>query len=536
MANALETSLIIRLSGNIDQQAARYSRSIDQMARSSSRSLNLMRGSVAAMGRGLDMIGNRFTAILAGGGLSAAAMQVADFDAQMVRMGTDVGMSAEQVKKFKSQILSVANAPDIRIGNADLGASIAELLAKAGDIEFAEENIRNLAIGIQGFGADAKDVARMVGVFHQKQIRDVAGVELAYDRLYEQFAKGSVSVADIARESEKLFSLTRRDGVESIAEMGALMQIFVKTTGSAAEATTSIKAVMNSFSDLGKLEILKKNGIKVFEGDGKTLRDMTKLLPEIVNAAGKSDIKLRQVFDDTAMQGLRALYPEANQRLLEEMATGTVQLGRTQRAAAENANTFKASLQSLTNVIEKLADKKLSGPIQSVADYFNETSPERQDEIADDIWDAGVVGGAAILGRKAWNMLPDAWKKKAAMGLGLARNVPIGAIASMGMGATAAAAAQVGAVGYAAYEGTGWLMRTTGLDDKLSQSALGDAIGRAIAMSPLMLAISEDARYAVARDMEAKLNIAFDTSGMPYIKNVDTNGFDVNVEAGGAMQ
>lgn len=530
MANELETSLVLKLTGNLDQQAARYSRSIDQMAKSSSRSLNIMRGSAAAMGRGLDMIGNRYTAILTGGGLGAAAMQVADFDAQMVRMGTDVGMSAEQVKKFKSQILSVANAPDIRIGNAELGASISELMAKTGDIKFADENIRNLGIGIQGFGADAKDVARMVGVFHQKQIADVAGVELAYDRLYEQFAKGSVSVADIARESEKLFSLTRREGVEGIAEMGALMQIFVKTTGSAAEATTSIKAVMNSFSDLEKLKILQNGGINVFEGDGKTLRDMTKLLPEIVNAAGKSDIKLRKVFDDTAMQGLRALYPEANQRLLEEMATSTVQLGRTQRAAAENANTFKASLQSLTNAMQQFADKKLSGPIQSVADFINGGTEERQEEVAEGIWDAGVVGGTAILARKGWNMLPDSWKKKMAMGAGLARNVPMRALPLMGAGGMLAAGAQVGAAGLAAYYGTGWLMRTTGMDDKLSASILGDAIGRSVAVA--LLPFSQEARNALSAD----LNISFNMDGSPFVKKADTNGFDVNVEAGGGLQ
>lgn len=531
MANELETSIVLKLTGNLDQQAARYSRSIDQMAKSSSRSLNIMRGSAAAMGRGLDMIGNRYTAILTGGGLGAAALQVADFDAQMVRMGTDVGMSAEQVKQFKAQIMSVANAPDIRIGNADLGASISELLAKTGDIKFADENIRNLGVGIQGFGADAKDVARMVGVFHQKQIKDVAGVGLAYDRLYEQFAKGSVSVADIARESEKLFSLTRREGVEGIAEMGALMQIFVKTTGSAAEATTSIKAVTNSFSDLEKLKILKKSGINVFEGDGKTLRDMTKLLPEIVNAAGKSDIKLRQVFDDTAMQGLRALYPEANQRLLEEMATGTVQLGRTQRAAAENANTFKSSLQSLTNAMQQFADKKLSGPLQSTADFINGGTPERQEQVADDIWNAGVVGAGLYGARKVWNVVPDSWKKKMAMNVGLARIMPM---ASLGTFATAglSSLAQVGAVGAASYFGTGWLMRMTGMDDAFSKSNFGDAYGRGWAK--ILAAVGNaDAQSSLDSERNAKLTVAFDMNGAPFVKSTDTNGFDVNVEAGG---
>ena len=487
------------------------------------------------MGRGLDMIGNRYTALLTGGGFAAAALQVANFDAQMTRLGTNVGLSSEQVKQWKAEIQSVANANDIRLDKGQMADAIDTLLAKTGDIEFTRRNIRNLGLGIQGFGADAQDVGGLVSQMWEKQIRDADKVQATYDRLYEQFAKGSVSVSDIARVSAKLFSLTMKQGPEAFAEMGALAQIFVKTTGSADEAVTSIASVMKAFSNPTALKVLSQNGIKVFEGDGRTLRPLYELLPEIINAADGLDIKLRQVFtDDTALQGLRSLKSKENQELLREMSIGTMTLGRTQKSAAENANTFKASLQSLTNAMEKFADKKLSGPLQSVADFMNGGSQERQDQVADDLGNAGLVGGAAILARKGWNMLPDSIKKKMAMGSGLVRNVPFKALPLMGAGAMTTAAAQVLGTGFAAYEGTGWLMRMTGLQDKLSESFLGDAIGRAVALS--LAGVSSDARQALRQDIEANLNIAFDTNGMPYLKKVDTNGFEVNVEAGGGMQ
>lgn len=535
MANELETSLVLKLTGNIDQQAARYSRSIDQMAKSSSRSLNIMRGSAAAMGRGLDMMGNRYTALLTGGGLTAAAMQVANFDAQMTRLGTNVGLSAEQVKRWKAEILSAANSSDIRIDTGAMADGIDTLLSKTGDIQYTEKNIRNLGLGIQGFGADAKDVGALMAQMWEKNIRDSAKVEEFYDRLFDQFARGSLSVAEIARISPKILSLTQSQGPQAAAELTGLAQLFIKTTGSADEAATSIAAVMKTFSNPEALKFLKSNGIKVFENDGKTLRPLNQLLREIVERAGESEIKLRQLFkDDTAITGMRSLLPKENRDLYDEMAVGTIQLGRTQRAAAENANTFKSSLQSLRNAMEKFADKKLSGPLQSVADYVNGGSQERQEQVADDLWSAAKVGGAAYLARKGWNMLPDSVKKKMAMGAGLVRNVPLKALPMMGAGGMLAAGAQVLGTGYAAYQGTGWLMRTTGMQDKLSASVLGDIIGRsvAIALSP----VSSDARHAVGRDLEAILNISFDMNGSPFVKSADTNGFDVNVEAGGGLQ
>lgn len=531
MANELETSILLRLTGNIDQQAARYSRSIDQMAKSSSRSLGVMRGSVHAMGKGLDMMGNRYTALLTGGGMTAAAMQVANFDAQMTRLGTNVGLTTEQVKRWKAQVQSAANASDIRIDNGAMAEAVDTLLSKTGDIEFTEKNIRNLGLAVQGFGADAKSVGGLVAQMWEKNIRDSAKVEEFYDRLFDQFARGSLSVAEIARISPKLLSLTQNQGPQAAAELTGLAQIFVKTTGSADEAATSIASVMKVFSNAEALKFFKEKGIKVFQDDGKTLRPLNQLLREIVERAGESEIKLRQVFtEDTAIAGLRSLLPKENRALFDEMVNGTVQLGRTQRAAAENANTFKASLQSLTNAMEKFADKKLSDPLQATADFINGGSEEKQDQTADDIWNAGLVAGGAILARKGWNMLPDSVKKKMAMGSALLRGAPLRAIPMMGLGATATAGAVAGATGLAAYEGTGWLMRTTGMDDKLSASVLGDIIGRSVAVA--LLPYSADARSALAAD----LNISFDMTGAPFVKKADTNGFDVNVEAGGGLQ
>ncbi len=532
MANELETSIVLKLTGNLDQAAARYSRSIDQMAKSSSRSLNVMRGSVHAMGKGLDAMGNRYTALLTGGGLTAATMQVAEFDAQMTRLGTDANMAADQVKRWKQEVQSVANAPDIRINTGDLARALDTVNAKTGDVAFTEKNVRNLGLAIQAFGADAGDVGGMVSQMWKKGIRDAKDVEAFYDLMFMQMSKGALAVADIARISPKILSTTQKMGPQAVAELTGLAQMFVTTTGSADEAATSIQAAMRTFSNPDALKFLNSNGIKVFENDGKTLRPLNMLLREIIERADESEIKLRKIFDDTAMAGVRSLLKKEDRALYDELVNGTVELGRTQRAAAENANTFKSSLQSLRNVMEKFADKKLSGPTKGIADFFNEGTPEQQDQTADDIWNAGLVGGAAILGRKGWNMLPDSVRKKMALGAGLTRNVSLRALPMLGLGAMATAAAQLGAVGYGAYEGTGWMMRMTGADDAFSKSNFGDAYGRGWAKILAALG-NADAQSSLDSERNAKLTVAFDMSGAPFVKRTDTNGFDVNVEAGG---
>ncbi|HHI1476620.1 TPA: phage tail protein, partial [Escherichia coli] len=321
--------------------------------------------------RGLDVLGNRYTAMIAGLGSSLTIKQVADFDAQMRRMGTDAQLTTEQVKTLHDKIRDVSNQKDIRIDASALGQGASELLGKTGDYQYVVDNLRNMGLMMQAFGVDGQVAAGLMAQFWEKNVRGADAVNNMMDRLYSQFAVGSVSVADVARAAPKLFSIIQDQGPEAIAQMGAFAQVFAKNKGSIDETVTSIQAMYASLSDKKNIEFLKKNGIDVFVKGTKDIKKPYELMMEILKRAKYDPLKLQDVFDLTGMQGIKALLNPENRQLMEQMIYGTIDLGSTQKAAQTNAEGFNAAMQSLNNEWQRFAEGQLAKPVQELADALN---------------------------------------------------------------------------------------------------------------------------------------------------------------------
>lgn len=369
--NRLSTEIMINLAGNLTAKARQYGANMSQFARNHQKAMRLVKATTEAAGRGLDTLGNRYTAMIAGLGSSLTIKQVADFDAQMRRMGTDAQLTTEQVKTLHDKIRDVSNQKDIRIDASALGQGASELLGKTGDYQYVVDNLRNMGLFMQAFGVDGQVAAGLMAQFWEKNVRGADAVSNMMDRLYSQFAVGSVSVADVARAAPKLFSIIQDQGPEAIAQMGAFAQVFAKNKGSIDETVTSIQAMYASLSDKKNIEFLKKNGIDVFVKGTKDIKKPYELMMEILKRAKYDPLKLQDVFDLTGMQGIKALLNPENRELLEKMIYGTIELGSTQKAAQTNAEGFNAAMQSLNNEWQRFAEGQLAKPVQDLADALN---------------------------------------------------------------------------------------------------------------------------------------------------------------------
>lgn len=289
----------------------------------------------------------------------------------MRRMGTDAQLTTEQVKTLHDKIRDVSNQKDIRIDASALGQGASELLGKTGDYQYVVDNLRNMGLIMQAFGVDGQVAAGLMAQFWEKNVRGADAVSNMMDRLYAQFAVGSVSVADVARAAPKLFSIIQDQGPEAIAQMGAFAQVFAKNKGSIDETVTSIQAMYASLSDKKNIEFLKKNGVDVFVKGTKDIKKPYELMMEILKRAKYDQLKLQDVFDQTGMQGIKALLSPENRKLMEQMIYGTIDPGATQKAAATNAEGFNAALQSLNNEWQRFAEGQLAKPVQDLADALN---------------------------------------------------------------------------------------------------------------------------------------------------------------------
>ncbi|WP_256661964.1 phage tail tape measure protein, partial [Klebsiella grimontii] len=369
--------------------------------------------------------------MIAGLGSSLTVKNVADFDAQMRRMGTDAQLTAEQVNKLREKIREVSNESDIRIEASELGQGVGELLGLTGDDKFVDENVRNLGLAMQAFGVDGQTAAGLLAQFWEKGVKGADDVGKMLDKLYQQFAVGSVSVSDIAKVAPKLFSIIGEQGPVAIAQMGAFAQVFAKTKGSADEVVTSIQAMYASLQNKDKIKFLKRQGIDVFQPGSKEFKLPFELMSEILKRAKNDPLKLQDVFDQTGMQGINSLLKPENMKLMQELIYGTVEYGATQKAAKTNAEGFNAALQSLNNEWQRFAESNLAEPVQELADALNSVDHETVQNWLNIGKNIAIAGAGIIAARKAFQLGKGALDL---FGVGKSKGIPKGVSDVFGSG------------------------------------------------------------------------------------------------------
>ncbi|ELM3734797.1 phage tail tape measure protein [Edwardsiella piscicida] len=431
MASRLTTEILINLAGNLTAKARQYGSNMSEFARRNERAMSIVKATSAAAGRGLDALGNRYTGLIAGFATGATVKGVADFDAQMRRMGTDAQLTQEQVSALHQQIRDVSNQSDIRIDASVLGQGASELLGKTGDYQYVQDNLRNMGVLMQAFGVDGQTAAGLMAQFWEKGVKGSSDVSKMLDKLYAQFAVGSVSVADIAKVAPKLFSIVQDQGPLAIAQMGAFAQVFAKNKGSADETVTSIQAMYAALSNKKNIDFLKHNGVDVFKKGTKELKLPFELMKEILNRAKNDPIKLQDVFDQTGMQGINSLLKPENIRLMNELIYGTVEYGATQKAAKTNAEGFNAAMQSLNNEWQRFAESQLAKPVQELADALNSVDHDTADRWLNIGKNIAYTGAAIIAARKAFQLGKGALD---ILGVGKGKGIPTGVADVFGSG------------------------------------------------------------------------------------------------------
>lgn len=444
MANRLTTEILINLAGNLTAKARQYGANMSEFARTNQRAMNVVKATSAAAGRAIDSMGSRYTGMIAGLGSSLTVKNVADFDAQMRRMGTDAQLTAEQVNKLREKIREVSNESDIRIEASELGQGVGELLGLTGDDKFVDENVRNLGLAMQAFGVDGQTAAGLLAQFWEKGVKGADDVGKMLDKLYQQFAVGSVSVSDIAKVAPKLFSIIGEQGPVAIAQMGAFAQVFAKTKGSADEVVTSIQAMYASLQNKDKIKFLKRRGIDVFQPGSKEFKLPFELMSEILKRAKNDPLKLQDVFDQTGMQGINSLLKPENMKLMQELIYGTVEYGATQKAAKTNAEGFNAALQSLNNEWQRFAESNLAEPVQELADALNSVDHETVQNWLNIGKNIAIAGAGIIAARKAFQLGKGALDL---FGVGKSKGIPKGVSDVFGSGVMPVYVVNMGAGG-----------------------------------------------------------------------------------------
>lgn len=415
--HTLDASVIVDLNGNLRQNAAQYQNALGAMSRNGSKHLSVLQRTTARLDRTMNRLGNRWVALASGGAMVAAGRNTIKLEDRFERLGIQANRSSKEMDSLKQEIFDIANQSNIRIDMGELTGAVEEIIEKTGDLDFARNNIENLAMTISATAAEGKSIGGIAAEFQKMGIIDPKGVREALDILITQGKEGAFTLQNLAALGPRVvtaYTATGRTGLGAIREMGAALQVIRQATGNSEQAATSFEALMRVLSKADKVKALRKGGIQVFEPEqlkkGKeVLRPINELMVEIIKAAGGKGTILDSVIGDSeALRAFKAAISEFNvsgdikslDRFMSLQADGSNLFNDSARAA----NTTAAAIRSMATAGQAFADSELDSLIENIGDAIGELDHANLLQAMETAKDLAIAIGAVIVGYKGMRL------------------------------------------------------------------------------------------------------------------------------------
>ncbi|KGE77646.1 phage tail tape measure protein [Halomonas salina] len=389
----LRASVIMDLRGNLERQARRYEGAMRSMASSGQRHMGRLRRAAGGVGSMIDSVGNRWTALATGAAGFGTVRNLVALEERFTRLGIAAGRSEEDMEALRRKIFETARESDIRVDPAQITAAVEAIVEKTGDLEFAEQNLRNIGAAISATGAQGNSIGEILAEFQKMGIRDFDEVLRSIDTLNEQGKSGAFTLAELANLGPRVvtaYTALGREGPRAIREMGAALQVIRMGTGSSEQAATAFEALLRTFQNAEKAaEISRLSGVQIFDQEAlkegrEVLRPINELMVELVEAADGRASRMSQAFPDSeALRAFNAVMGEYNrtgavesmERFFQVQGDGSATMGDSARAA----DTAAGALRNLSSAWRDFSDSNLSEHIQAAADALNSLDQETVD-------------------------------------------------------------------------------------------------------------------------------------------------------------
>ncbi|MCG9597047.1 hypothetical protein L1D15_09945 [Vibrio sp. Isolate25] len=372
---------------------------------------DLMRRSVDKVGEGIDSLGNQWTALATGAAGAGSAVAVMGLEERYERLGIQAGKTKGEMATLRKEMFATSQQSDIRVDQGEMLSAVEKIVEKTGDLKFAQENMANIGRVIQATGAAGMDVGAMFADMSEKfGLKNSEEVLAAVDSLVVQGDKGAFTLNNLAAEGAAVsaaYAAMGRTGKEAVREMGAMLQMSMMGSGSAAEAASAMESVLADItSNYEKIEAL---GVQVFDEEAlargeKKFRAIPVLLKDIMAATNSDITQYSQLFGDEAIRMINKLASETDRAKFDELlnvdGNGTAVLEK----SARMAQTANAAMMTLKTAWMSFADEKLAEPIADLADAINSIEPENLNKALTGATALAGTLGAVWAGRKAYTM------------------------------------------------------------------------------------------------------------------------------------
>lgn len=391
----LRTSFTLDLTGNLVSRARAFSSSVSGMANSIRTSLGSINSAAARAGRGLEALTGRYTAGIAGLGISYKATQAimasANLDKGLIRTSQTIGMTAQQTTELRQALFDMARQTGQPIDN--LKAGFDRLAASGMSYEQALASVQAINPAMAVTGASAEQLASALSVAGEIFKFDLKNPRVAVQLLDQMTVAGRLGNAEL----EDLSSIFARVGAgaknaglsmsDSLAfiEQLSLVEKEPERLATLADSTLRVFTNQNYLKDAAKA-----TGVSFYDSRGMR-REAFDVLQDIATKYQKfktdaeRDTAFAQAFgkvDLDTQRGLRILFEKGVLTNLREVstqiegATGTIakdlpdainnsvdQVGRLKAALSQAADDFARPFnQAISEGIATLLDGEgLSG-------------------------------------------------------------------------------------------------------------------------------------------------------------------------------
>jgi TP901 family phage tail tape measure protein len=210
-------------------------------------------------------------AVLAGLMAGAAIGAARDYQVELVKLNTLVGISTEQVKKWAGAMKGLAG----ETGKAPADLAQAMFAISSGGargtaaMELLEHSAKASAIGLGDMSAIGRTAGAMLQAFGDEGLT----AERAIDVLTSTVREGNLEASSLAAAFSRVLGPAKAMG-SSVEDVGAFMATFTRLGGSTEEASTSL---LNVFNLLIKPP---KQAREAMEGMGMSLEDIRATIEE----------------------------------------------------------------------------------------------------------------------------------------------------------------------------------------------------------------------------------------------------------------
>ena len=262
LLNRLERNLgVLRKEG---VEVGRLAKEYDRLGRAG-RSAELKAKGFGQIDQGKQQVRAGVTqGVVATGMVAVTAKVSADYQAIIrdIAIKAGVARSAQEADMSRSII---ATSNDIGMGRNEVADVVNQLVGAGMDLKQAMEFAPVAAKFVVGQGSSGVDTAKMIQALQSNaNITDPKVLEKALEAVAFQGQAGSFEASDMARWFPQLLASMQKQGItgmDAVTQLGAMLQVQMKTAGTSDEAANNLKNWMEKIGSREVVDAYSKAGI-----------------------------------------------------------------------------------------------------------------------------------------------------------------------------------------------------------------------------------------------------------------------------------